>query len=97
MVSNNSYENSEKMKRIRDIPVKITGLLGRKKIVLKDVLMLGEGSVLELDSLEGEPIDLLANGKPVAQGEIVVVDGQFGVSITSIISPAGKAATVKGF
>lgn len=97
MVSNDSFEDSEKLKRIRDIPVRITGLLGCKKIILRDVLKLGEGSVLELDSLEGEPIDLLANGKPVAQGEIVLVDGQFGVSITSILCSAEKAVTLKDF
>ncbi len=89
-----SLEDSEQLKRIRDIPVKLTGLLGRKKMVLKDVLNLGEGSVLELDTLEGQPIDILANGKPVAQGEIVVVDGQFGVSITSIVNPANKGVSL---
>ena len=92
-LSSRTVEDNENLKKIRDIPVKITGLLGRKKMILKDVLKLGEGSVLELDSLEGEPINILANGKPVAQGEIVVVDGQFGVSITSIVSPAGKAVS----
>ena len=92
-LSSGTVEDNENLKKIRDIPVKITGLLGRKKMILKDVLKLGEGSVLELDSLEGEPINILANGKPVAQGEIVVVDGQFGVSITSIVSPAGKAVS----
>ncbi len=69
---------------IKDIPLELTVELGRTRRHVKDVLDLGPGSVVELDRLVGEPVDLLANGKMIARGEVVVVDENFGIRITQI-------------
>lgn len=73
-----------------DIPLEVTVELGRTKRLIKDVLELGVGSVIELDKLAGEPVDVLVNGKLVARGEVVVIDENFGVRITDIITPAER-------
>ncbi len=71
---------------IMDVPLQITVELGRTKKMIKDILELGPGSVVELDKLAGEPVDVLANGKLIAKGEVVVIDENFGVRITTIVS-----------
>jgi len=73
-----------------DVPLRITAELGRATMTIKDVLELGPGSVIELNKLAGEAVDLLVNGKLVAQGEVVVVDENFGVRITNIIGPEAR-------
>ncbi len=73
-----------------DVPLQITAELGRATMTIKDVLGLGPGSVIELNKLAGEAVDLLVNGKLVAQGEVVVVDENFGVRITNIIGPEAR-------
>lgn len=73
-----------------DVPLQITAELGRATMTIKDVLELGPGSVIELNKLAGEAVDLLVNGKLVAQGEVVVVDENFGVRITNIIGPEAR-------
>ena len=75
---------------ILDIPLKVTVELGRTQVVIKDLLQLGQGSVLELDKLAGEPLEILVNGKLVAKGEVVVVNEKFGIRLTDIISPAER-------
>ncbi len=70
-----------------DVPLDVTVELGRTKIALRDMLQLGPGSVIELDKLIGEPVDLLVNDKLIAKGEVVVFDENFGVRITDIINP----------
>lgn len=70
-----------------DIPLEVTVELGRTKRLIKDVLELGVGSVIELDKLAGEPVDVVVNSKLVARGEVVVIDENFGVRITDIITP----------
>ncbi len=70
-----------------DVPLDVTVELGRTKIALSDMLQLGPGSVIELDKLIGEPVDLLVNEKLIAKGEVVVFDENFGVRITDIINP----------
>ncbi len=70
-----------------DVPLDVTVELGRTKIALKDMLQLGPGSVIELDKLIGEPVDLLINERLIAKGEVVVFDESFGVRITDIINP----------
>jgi flagellar motor switch protein FliN/FliY len=72
---------------ILDIPVKITVELGRTKISIRNLLQLAHGSVVELDGLAGEPMDVLVNGTLIAQGEVVVVNDKFGIRLTDIITP----------
>ena len=71
---------------ILDVPLEISVVLGRTKKNIKDILSLGTGSLIELDKLAEEPVEILVNGKKVAYGEVVVVDENFGVRITSIVS-----------
>ncbi len=80
---------------ILDIPLKVTVELGRTSIIIKDLLQLGQGSVLELDKLAGEPLEILVNGKLVAKGEVVVVNEKFGIRLTDIISPIERIETLK--
>ena len=75
---------------ILDIPVLMTVELGRTKISIKNLLQLAQGSVVELDGLAGEPMDVLVNGCLIAQGEVVVVNDKFGVRLTDIITPAER-------
>jgi len=70
-----------------DIPLEISAELGRTKILVNDLLQLGQGSVVELTKLAGEPLEILINQKLIARGEAVVVNEKFGVRITDIISP----------
>ncbi len=80
---------------ILDIPLKVSVELGRSKIIIKELLQLGQGSVLELDKLAGEPLEVLVNGKLVARGEVVVVNEKFGIRLTDIISPIERIETLK--
>jgi flagellar motor switch protein FliN/FliY len=75
---------------ILDIPVQMTVELGRTKITIRNLLQLAQGSVVELDGLAGEPMDVLVNGCLIAQGEVVVVNDKFGIRLTDIISPAER-------
>lgn len=80
---------------ILDIPLKVSVELGRAKVIIKDLLQLGQGSVLELDKLAGEPLEVLVNGKLVARGEVVVVNEKFGIRLTDIISPLERIESLK--
>ena len=73
-----------------DVQMSLTVELGRTKMYIKDILGLGEGSIIELDKLAGEPVDLLVNGKLIAKGEVVVIDENFGVRVTDIVSPTDR-------
>ncbi|MEB5973329.1 flagellar motor switch protein FliN [Pantoea dispersa] len=75
---------------IMDIPVKLTVELGRTKMTIKELLRLTQGSVVALDGLAGEPLDILINGYLIAQGEVVVVNDKYGVRITDIITPSER-------
>ncbi len=75
---------------ILDIPVQLTVELGRTKIAIKNLLQLAQGSVVELDGMAGEPMDVLVNGCLIAQGEVVVVNDKFGIRLTDIITPAER-------
>jgi flagellar motor switch protein FliN/FliY len=75
---------------ILDIPVQLTVELGRTKIPIRHILQLAQGSVVELDGLAGEPMDVLVNGCLIAQGEVVVVDEKFGIRLTDIITPSER-------
>ena len=72
---------------ILDIPVQLTVELGRTKIPIRNLLQLVQGSVVELDRLAGEPMDVLVNGCLIAQGEVVVVNDKFGIRLTDVIAP----------
>ncbi|MCF8150273.1 MAG: flagellar motor switch protein FliN [Burkholderiaceae bacterium] len=72
---------------IMDIPVALTVELGRTKISIRNLLQLAHGSIVELDGLAGEPMDVLINGTLIAQGEVVVVNDKFGIRLTDIITP----------
>jgi flagellar motor switch protein FliN/FliY len=75
---------------ILDIPVQLTVQLGRTKIAIRSLLQLAQGSVVELDGLAGEPMDVLVNGCLIAQGEVVVVNEKFGIRLTDIITPSER-------
>lgn len=80
---------------IMDIPLKLTAELGRTKIVVSELLNLGQGSVIELSKLAGEPMEILVNDKLIAKGEAVVVNDKFGIRLTDIISPKERVEQLK--
>ena len=80
---------------ILDIPVQLTVELGRTRIAIKNLLQLAQGSVVELDGMAGEPMDVLVNGYLIAQGEVVVVNEKFGIRLTDIITPAERMRKLK--
>ena len=77
---------------IMDVFMEMTVELGRTKKLIKDILGMGEGTIIELDKLAGEPVDILVNHKPIAKGEVVVIDENFGVRVTEILSPMERLA-----
>ncbi len=79
---------------ILDIPVQLTVELGRTKIPIKHILQLAQGSVVELDALAGEPMDVLVNGFLIAQGEVVVVNDKFGIRLTDVVTPSERLRRV---
>lgn len=78
------------LEMIMNIPVKLTVELGRTRITIKQLLELAQGSVIELEGLAGEPMDILINGYLIAQGEVVVVEDKYGIRITEIITPSER-------
>lgn len=80
---------------ILDIPVTISMEIGRTHISIRNLLQLNQGSVVELDRLAGEPMDVLVNGTLVAHGEVVVVNEKFGIRLTDVISPAERVKKLK--
>ena len=83
---------SRGMELIMDIPLDVTVELGRVRMLIRDVLDLASGSIIELDRVAGEPVDLLVNGRLVAKGEVVVIEDNFGIRLTEIVSPADRVA-----
>ena len=86
----NTGEAAQDLDLILDIPVSLTVELGRTKIPIKHILQLAQGSVIELDALAGEPMDVLVNGCLIAQGEVVVVNEKFGIRLTDIVTPSER-------
>ena len=80
---------------ILDIPVQLTVELGRTRIPIRHILQLAQGSVIELEGLAGEPMDVLVNGCLIAQGEVVVVNEKFGIRLTDIITPSERIRKIK--
>jgi len=80
---------------VLDIPMMLTVELGRSQMLINELLKLGRGSVIELSKLAGEPLDILANQRLIARGEVVVVNEKYGIRITEIISPAERVEKLK--
>ncbi|MDH7576752.1 MAG: flagellar motor switch phosphatase FliY [Bacillota bacterium] len=80
---------------ILDVPLQFTVELGRTQKTIKEILELGPGAIVELDKLAGEPVDILVNGKPIAKGEVVVIDESYGVRITEILSTADRVSSLQ--
>jgi flagellar motor switch protein FliN len=78
-----------------DVPLEVTVEIGRARLAIRDLLQLGQGSVVELAKLAGEPLDVLINGRPIARGEAVMVNDRFGVRLTDIISPSERIAGLR--
>jgi flagellar motor switch protein FliN/FliY len=90
-----SLEGSSKpLDFILDIPLEISVELGRAKMIINDLLQLGQGSVIELSKLAGEPLEIFVNGKLVARGEVVVVNEKFGVRVADIVSPTERVKSL---
>ncbi|MGD8498806.1 MAG: flagellar motor switch protein FliN [Chromatiales bacterium] len=83
------------MDMILDIPVTISMEIGRSKIPIRNLLQLNQGSVVELDRLAGEPLDVLVNGTLIAHGEVVVVNEKFGIRLTDVVSPAERVRKLR--
>lgn len=79
---------------VLDIPVQLSVELGRTKVPIKYILQLAQGSVVELDALAGEPMDVLVNGYLIAQGEVVVVNDKFGIRLTDVVTPSERLRRV---
>jgi flagellar motor switch protein FliN/FliY len=86
----NSTAAGNDINMILDIPVQLTVELGRTRIPIKHILQLAQGSVVELEALAGEPMDVLVNGYLIAQGEVVVVNDKFGIRLTDIVTPSER-------
>jgi flagellar motor switch protein FliN len=79
------------LQRLHDVPVELAVEIGRTRMTIGETLALGPGSIVSLNRLAGEPVDLLVNGRPIARGEVVVVDEEFGLRVTEIVSAAVPA------
>ena len=87
---NTANAGGHDLNMILDIPVQLTVELGRTRIPIKHILQLAQGSVVELEALAGEPMDVLVNGYLIAQGEVVVVNDKFGIRLTDIVTPSER-------
>ena len=87
-------QGAKSLDLILDIPLTVTVELGRSKMLINDLLQLGQGSVIELTKLVGEPLEVLINQKLVARGEVVVVNEKFGVRLTDIITPMERVQSL---
>jgi flagellar motor switch protein FliN/FliY len=87
-------DGAQDLDLILDIPVHLTVELGRTRIPIKHILQLAQGSVIELDALAGEPMDVLVNGCLIAQGEVVVVNEKFGIRLTDIVTPSERVRRI---
>ena len=88
-------EGEIKLDAILDVPVTVSMEIGRARVSIRNLLQLNQGSVVELDRLAGEPMDVLVNGTLVAQGEVVVVNEKFGIRLTDIISPSERVKRLR--
>lgn len=91
---NETKETTESLRLLETIGVKLTVEVGRTELTIRDLLRLSEGSIVELDRLAGDPLDVLVNGTPIAKGEVVVVGERFGIRVGEIIDPEKRAESV---
>jgi flagellar motor switch protein FliN/FliY len=91
----NEEAQHRRLELLLDVPLDLSVELGRTRMTIQDLLGLGPGSVVELDKIAGEPLDILVNGRLVARGEAVVVNDKFGVRITDIVSPSERIARLR--
>jgi len=91
----NSQTGARDMDFLLDIPVEVAVQLGTTRMLIKELLHLGQGSVVELEKLAGEPMEIMANSKLIARGEVVVVNEKFGVRLTDIISTSERITQLK--
>jgi flagellar motor switch protein FliN/FliY len=84
-----------KLELLYDLQLPVSIELGRTNMLIRDILRLGRGSVIEFDKLVSEPVDVLINGKKVAEGEVVVIDKHFGIRITTLVDPTDRLRTVR--
>jgi flagellar motor switch protein FliN/FliY len=82
--------DTPELERLYDVPVELAVEIGRTHMTIRETLALGPGSIVTLNRLAGEPVDLLVNGKPIARGEVVVIDEEFGLRVTEVV--AGETA-----
>ena len=88
---------SAELERLYDVPVELAVEIGRTRMTIRETLALGPGSIVTLDRLAGEPVDLLVNGKPIARGEVVVLDEEFGLRVTEVVAgDVAEAAAGRG-
>ena len=80
------------LERLYDVPVELAVEIGRTHMTIRETLALGPGSIVTLNRLAGEPVDLLVNGKPIARGEVVVLDEEFGLRVTEVLASASDGA-----
>ena len=80
------------LQRLHEVPVELAVEIGRTRMTIGETLALGPGSIVSLNRLAGEPVDLLVNGRPIARGEVVVVDEEFGLRVTEIVSVSAALA-----
>lgn len=90
----NATQNSN-LDRIVDIPLVLSAQLGNTRMLIKDLLQLGPGSIVELDKLAGEPLEVLVNERLVARGEVVMVNEKFGIRLTDVISPSERVKKLR--
>ena len=95
-LTNSVVDGNSDIDMIMDIPVQLTVELGRTRLTIKNILQLGQGSVVELDGLAGEPMDIFVNGYLIAQGEVVVVEEKYGIRITDIVTPSDRISRLNG-
>ena len=93
--SSDSSMEGNRMDFILDIPLEVSVELGRTRMVINDLLKLGQGSVIELDKIAGETLEILANQRLVAKGEVVMVNEKYGVRLTEVISPTERLERLK--
>jgi flagellar motor switch protein FliN len=89
-----SARQAQSIDFILDIPLEVTVELGRTSMLINDLLQLGQGSVIELNKLAGEPLEIMVNRKLIARGEVVVVNEKFGVRLTDIVSPIERVKSL---
>jgi flagellar motor switch protein FliN/FliY len=89
-VAGEAGADTPELERLYDVPVELAVEIGRTHMTIRETLALGPGSIVTLNRLAGEPVDLLVNGKPIARGEVVVIDEEFGLRVTEVV--AGETA-----